>query len=355
MHRSFVKQFFITSAIFISLLVIFTLIIDPFARFQTPLIKHVNEKKFYTANRFCKAMDIIKKKPTTVLFGTSRMMAGFSDEDVQKITKDSNTFNSGFEGANFDEMYAYFLHALYVQPNIKTVIIGIDLLSFGNRKPASDFNEDYLQKTMMSWTDICFSLLSYYALSHSYRTFVKNYLNDIPPPKANKRDMLVAEDILVANEDNFLKNNVKSVKWYANYSVSKEKIRKFQHIANLCQERSITLKVLITPIKAKYWKMYYDNGLWDHLEDLKRQLCAIHPLWDFSGYTPITTETIDSHGEAIYYDVSHFAPFVGKILLEQMFQEPPQDNALGVFLTPNTIEGHLKNIRMKMASEENRI
>lgn len=132
---------------------------------------------------------------------------------------------------------------------------------------------------------------------------------------------------------------------YGHYKIGAEKIQMFQNLVTTCQEQAIDLKVFICPVKAMYWDFYLQNGIWGHLEDLKRQLCAIHPIWDFSGANPITTEVLDVGGKPLYQECSHFTPVVVNLLLQRMQGSPSIADSIGYLLTPHNVEDVLLKIK----------
>ena len=82
------------------------------------------------------------------------------------------------------------------------------------------------------------------------------------------------------------------------------------------------------------------------------------PLWDFSGYNAITTETVPREGDLQtrmrwYSDSSHYVPALGRVILDKIFVQPvsasnmvsgiPDD--FGVLLTPATLDTQLAAIR----------
>jgi len=76
-------------------------------------------------------------------------------------------------------------------------------------------------------------------------------------------------------------------------------------------------------------------------------------LWDFSGYSSVTTEALPELGSraemGFYWDSSHFKDVVGDLVLDRLFglshprRTVPPD--FGVRLTPATIEPALARLR----------
>jgi hypothetical protein len=91
-----------------------------------------------------------------------------------------------------------------------------------------------------------------------------------------------------------------------------------------------------------------------NLEEARAAGANPFPLWDFSGFTELTTEPFPPLGDKEtkmrwYWESSHYKKELGDLVLDRMFdykhpdREVPKD--FGVLLTPENIESHLAWIR----------
>ena len=76
-------------------------------------------------------------------------------------------------------------------------------------------------------------------------------------------------------------------------------------------------------------------------------MIKITPVWDFSGYNSITTESISERMDN-YIDNSHYSPKTGDLVLGRIlsFQTEKIPEYFGILLTSDNIESHLKQIRL---------
>lgn len=126
------------------------------------------------------------------------------------------------------------------------------------------------------------------------------------------------------------------------------------------------LEVVISPEHAHQLEISAAIGEWATIENAKRALVelladdAAHhvdaapiPLWDFSGYSSITTESFPEPGSRaemrFYWDSSHFKDNVGDFILDRLFGVTDPRRAVpadfGVPLTADTIETALARVR----------
>src|SRR5262249_15971348 len=123
----------------------------------------------------------------------------------------------------------------------------------------------------------------------------------------------------------------------------------------------------ITPAHAHQLEISAAVGEWQKVEDGKRALvrmlaadAARHPdakafpSWDFSGYSPITTDPLPPDGSQremnYYWDSSHFRQKVGDWVVDRLFHSQggvPAD--FGIELTADNVEDVLARIRVDRA------
>lgn len=332
MYYRFIKKFLCFSVSLILSIMTINYIIDPFNIYSVATIQGLSHVKPEFQSRLTVALNTIKFKPKTIVLGTSRAVH-IPKEGLGNLCEEP-FYNAGISGASFDEIHSYFLHALYLQPDLKRVILGIDLFSFhADRKPQIDFKSERIQNKHVNFNDLKDTLISYNALAASCKCAYLSFF-----------DIEIINPIIEMGDNVYLQKMLESSENYKNYRIDPEKIEKFKNFVEICRNYKIDLQVYISPVKAFYWEFYYQNGLWPHVEDLKKQLCAIYPIWDFSGYNPITLETLDSDGESLYFECSHFTPYIGKLLVKRMLGETSSIDSIGYRLTPENVESILIEI-----------
>src|SRR5438876_2037809 len=149
-------------------------------------------------------------------------------------------------------------------------------------------------------------------------------------------------------------------------TASETSVDYIRRIVAFCRAQGVDLRIFIAPEHAHQLEITAAIAEWATLENAKRALvqllaedAARHPgappipLWDFSGYSSVTTEALPesgSHAEMeFYWDSSHFKDVVGDFVLDRLFglsharREVPLD--FGVRLTPATLEPTLARLR----------
>ncbi|MCA1990745.1 MAG: hypothetical protein LDL41_01675 [Coleofasciculus sp. S288] len=337
---------------------LFNVAVDPYGVAYSPVRDNFNNLKIEKFNnvRLFKAVDVIRLRPKSILLGSSRTDIGL-DPNHPAIAN-QNSYNLGLVGANMYEVRRYFEHALTNQPDIKTVVLGIDFFMFNEYiQNSPDFDEARLDQKTLTLRDsinVSFSMsalrtslatVKSSAKSDAYYLYHPNghryvYGNKPDQPLKNKfRNMLTG----------FLRRNG----YYAKHQISQKHLDALKAVVETCKERNIELKIFISPSHAAQFNAIKEAGLWSNFEDWKREIVKITPIWDFSSYNSITTEPI-SDGMKNYWDSSHYRKEVGDLVLNRLFQmqEEAIPNDFGVLLTTDTIEAHLKKVRTDQAAWE---
>jgi hypothetical protein len=329
-------------------------LVDPYAAQNGSWLPRNCKVKTLDCQRLTKAAAIRDLKPKAILLGTSRILEGMNAEQVSEVIG-VDTYNLGLSSANMEEMFAYFEHALYHQPDLQVVVIGLDLFSFNQRHVcAPDFVRNQLCCADWPLWQTLPLVLSWDALTASYNTLKmlyryqfchqvpdRQYLDlrgDIEESlverhgRKRRPDFYDLERFTLAGFANIPQN-------YGAFTLDPNALCRFQQLVRICTERGIVLKVFISPCRAIYWQLLYEKGLWDVTESWKRALVQAADLWDFSGVTPLTTEPFKPIEHSHFFESSHYRPHVGLHIAKVLFLG--EESLNGRHLTKENLESHL--------------
>lgn len=328
-------------------------VIDPYDIFRHNNLFELQLRKpeKIEQDRLYKTIDVINIKPEILLIGSSRVKQGLRPNHPA-FPKDMTTYNLGIDGSNTYEILQYLKHTYANQPNLKTVIMGLDHYMFNDFYKLQDsFVEKRLGKTHIIPTDLINTLFSQDAIIASKNTVLNNltetenqkaltYGDDgfFPYPYHNPKD---------GNTPWRFRNTIEQYfGFHPRYKLSEARFNDFKKIVEFCRQHNIKLIVFISPAHATQWETLRVTDRWDSYEQWKRKMVEITPVWDFSGYNSITTEPIKDV-MSNYVDNSHYSPKVGDFVLNRILShdvdQVPQD--FGVLMTPENIDKHLIKIR----------
>ncbi len=325
--------------------------IDPYGVIDSPVLAGVNQLKPEQFNhvRLFKATDTIRVKPKTVILGSSRSDIGIDPQHPAFANEPA--YNLALVGPNMYEVSRYFEHALANQPNLKTVVLGIDFFMFNkNWKNSPDFKESRLEKTSFKAQDllnISFSTSALQASKQTIRSSLESEAYYLYRPDGLRYVYGDEPDEPLERKfEKMLGGFLAGEKSYQRHQFSQMHLDSFREIVEICQEKNIELKVFISPPHATQLEAIRVSGAWSEFEDWKRTIVAVTPVWDFSGYNSMTTEPINEEMRN-YWDSSHYRKEVGDLILNRLFDKEeaivPED--FGTLVTPDNIESHLKDVR----------
>jgi hypothetical protein len=369
-------------------------IVDPFGIYRLATIKGINTYKPAMQNRvrLVKAFDIRRIKPRALVLGTSRSHVAIRTTHPGWDPSAEPRYNSAFDGATTHEMYAYLRHAHAIEP-VRQVVLGLDTWQLGafpsGVRPG--FDQAFLEVPGNPWRHVLSRLsaariaLSAGTALASLETVLSqdNALEDWFAPDGQRLGEVFFhrpdEEYMTAGPGSYFaaidrqeagfKLDSGDERPRRGSAVEKPDLSSLDYaglIVEFCRTEGIDLRIFITPAHAHQMELAAAVGEWPKIEAGKRALVRLlaedaarhqgakpFPLYDFSGYSSVTTEVVPPPGSAqemaMYWESSHFKEGVGDWVLDRLFvtarPESPVPADFGVALTVDTIASALAEIR----------
>ena len=375
-------------------------LLDPFAMHPWLAIEGVNAVKpaTHTRVRLFKAYEVERVRPEAIVLGSSRSHVGFSCAHAAFRERAGPCYNLAFDGATTREMYAYLVHAHAIRP-LRTVLLGLDSYHLSEATSATrpGFDASVLRSPERpAWRraiegDLRISIsadalrASVDMLGHQrdgepewfaadgqrlgevffrregeafVRAGPRAYFDDIDRLEVGFQ--LPPRETTVAHAEPAQSDRGESSLAYVG------------RIVAFCGDHGIDLRIAITPSHVHQLEIAAMLGAEEAAERGKRALVrmlaqgrrdrAPVPVWDFSGVSSITTESLPPLGSraemAFYWDSSHFKSIVGDLVLDRVFGTAAAAHPLpadfGVRLEADTIEPVLASERARHAAHRER-
>lgn len=352
--------------------------VDPYDIFGSPAISGVNRLKPEVANhlRLTKAYAVRQYRAGSVILGSSRAERGLDPEHPGWGETARPVYNLAFAAANVYEALRYLQHAQAERP-LRRVIIGLDFFMFNAKSvPKPGFVDERLGSETAAVPfsyrvhDKLQTIFSLDTLKSSCATVVGNqgksaaklYLPNGQVSWDYGREKLRS----IGCRQAFLETDRILLDGYTfsmTDAAGNSTMRHLTEILRTARRHSIDLQLFISPDHARMLETVDLAGLWPQYEEWKRSLVraveaeaaehpgsAPYPLWDFSGFTVITTEAVpaadDRTSEMHYYwDSSHYTKETGDLILSCMFAAAgDRYPGFGVLLNSGNLETHLAAI-----------
>lgn len=367
-------------------IVMVNVVIDPFNIYHDKTFTGYNQVKPGALRqiRLIKAEMAMEIRPEIIFLGTSRAHEGQSCNHPAFASK--RCANLALHGSTMFENFRYYQHANAISP-VKTAILGIDFFSFNqNRDNRNHFSDDLLTISDSGTLQ-----------SPSYLFERAKLASSIDSLKYSRRTIKKSRKILNEHAENFKGvNNIVYERWkqhcngyFKDIWFPKNKpefsllpgnnemsmLHKFRLTVRDSYNNNVDLYLVISPSHAWLWEALDVAGLWDDFELWKTRIVSIvedeaaraksrpYPVWDFSGYNAITTDSAPTkHGASIesklYSDPAHYRTIVGDMVIDRMlgtaFSGNNVQHDFGFMLTSKNINNHLKKIRSNQQRYRNK-
>jgi hypothetical protein len=357
----------------------FNWLVNPYNIFSTPVIKGFNAYKIEVTShgRMSKIYEVNRLQPDIVILGSSRSLA----VPVEPLQNESESaYNLALANGSGYEMYRMFQHANAVHP-LSKVIIGIGE-GFGGGA-FTNFVEDRLRvdaenQATNSWRiiayrDVFTSLFSADALRSSIRTLRKQPELDLEEYLIYDKRRRISNagghhQMFQELEHQYIAasgiSGIKDCEYRQPEpaAVQAAKSPYFEKMMQLAYQQDIQFYIFFSPMHARLYEIHCMTGGMRGIENTKRAIVKTvkvvaerlgkmpYPVWDFTGYNSITTETLPALGDTTtlmnwYWEGSHYTREAATLILDKMLgkgENTPDD--FGVRINASNIEQQLRAI-----------
>ncbi|MBI3560726.1 MAG: hypothetical protein HY080_03305 [Gammaproteobacteria bacterium] len=356
--------------------------IDPYDMFPSPKIQGVNANKpeADVRQRLSKAYGVSRYDPEVLILGTSR---GLAIAPHHPVWEGKKVYNLALAGTSLFELYRYLQHA-DAQHTVKQLIWGLDWFEFADNITSPEFVDARLRvaadgsprafNIKQYLSDVVPSLWSFEALNASVGTWkaqagnadlaawaAQRHYQRVRDRGGNRAMFRDFENLVMANESFEPRRTI-------NLSAGQGPgMKTLRAIVRYCYTHNIEAKFFISPSHARLWELWRLTGDEQTIEAWKRELVqvisdeakALHrgefPLWDFSGYNPVTMEKIPALGDVEqqmrwYWEDSHYTEALGYYLIDTLYAYQSRARSripgFGIKLTAAALDSQLRQIRM---------
>jgi len=364
----------------VALLAAFNLFVDPYGNFDVPRISGVNARAlgFNRQPLLAKSLAISRVQPASIILGNSRPESAYDPAHPGFAARP--TYNLAVGGAGLGQIRRYFLEALSTG-HLRQVLLATDLSMFDASLQAAQRVPEVFLLTNDSgriagagrrWERMAFTLLSGTASGDSWwslrrqRDAVVEYspsgLRDVTEDERKVEREGGHRSASLLTEATFFATNFRDItspRFHRGYD---KLLGEFRELVAVSVQRGVRLDVVINPIHARHTYVYAVAGLWPAYEQWKRDLAAAvaHAggsvaLWDFSGVSTCTSESMPAEGDAKtkmrwYRESGHFRPGLGTLVLDRVYGLGGADACpgLGRRLEEATLEATLAEQRASL-------
>jgi hypothetical protein len=347
-------------AALLAAVVVVNWVVNPYGAWRSTVIDPAHRvtgtDRTEAGERVTTAYRVRAEQPTTLLVGSSRVVAGMYIEHGAQ----DGVFNASMSGASLAEIAA-ILRLAMANPRLRRVIWGVDFYAFdrrfmGFRHPETRVRLEGDERQVMALR-IKETLLSMRALDDSRRVLLRAargrrtgpFTAPVPWPEDVIRARLEnpGRPGLDQADDAALKAQMKNwIDNYSGYRPSGRLLAVFREAVAEVRAAGIDVVLFVPPLSRCELEVLDQTGSWRAFQTWKRDLLTAGPYWDFSGYGKL--DRMDS----LFLDVAHFWPAVGHAMLREFVGLGCERcgplaqlvREAGVWVDAATIEAHLARL-----------
>lgn len=343
--RRFLRHFLGAVAAVMALIGAVNLAVDPFDLWGMPRFRGINDVNSVGEFRFVKPLQVERRRPETVILGSSRALHGIDPRDFPEPDR---TYDFGIDALTAVEMHGYGRHLLEDTP-MRKLVIELSFFEFNDgRRLRPAYSQAILGRSAVPRA-LPILLFSQEALARSRRTMADSFLHrrrfihsdgfdDFPfdPSKDPTVEFLKVVDYF-AHADSF----------YRAYASFERPMAEYRALLVAAKAKGVEVVSFIAPEHAALLVTMERRGLWPLYLAWERRLVEVCaeigvPLWDFSGFNAYTATPM-AEGYRTHFDGSHFRPEIGRLMLARM-SGAAEPAGFGLRLTPEVLERHLADL-----------
>lgn len=393
-HRFFVVCFVAITLTVSGSALLFALAVNPFGFVEDRLGSLASRKPDYDRNtRLSKIFSTARIRPDLVVLGSSRSDHGVDVRNPVVATRAVQPYNLSLDGTRIGEMEAYFDHAL-ASGRLRGAIVGLDFHMFAVDPPVAVDNADLLDRPgrnaafdrLLRATALSMTVD---ALRSSVATLRRQGEPEPYDPVHGQREDKYFRDRtrdvggagayfrLWDEKEAAAYVNIARRRGTSDFAADKrQQFASFTRMMERARASGVGLTLFISPAHARNMSLIAATGQWEDFEAWKREIVRIVELqramapnswkvtlWDFSGYTSITTEPLPKSTDVGaqmqgYWDASHYKRAVGSQVLSlilasgRVAADRAAADGFGVELSSANIDSHLVSIRRAKAMYE---
>ena len=339
-YRRFNRRLLGLVAFSLAIVAALNFFVDPYGVWLAPRVTRLNAEKplMDQKDRMRVAWEIRHRRPRALIFGTSTSKQLLPMEFEALVGEPA--CNAGLVMVSLAEIRAYLDLALRAQPEVSHVLLSLDFFQFNDLGYVATL-KDAPYTTLPVLTRESLSLLvSSAGTTATASTLLENI--DVSSPASPEVDRVA---IFFGNQ----KMDMQQGGIYLPYRLSNRAFEDLRAIVATCRSAGVDLQVVISPMHAKHLDGLYSAGLGDTYENWIRQVAAITPLWDFSGYNHVTTEPVID-AMKLYTDPLHYSTDTGSLIVRRVYEGSSTATDFGEFVTDMTVDRHIADMVRRRAN-----
>ena len=324
-YRRYIFTILILSATLVSGAVLLNWLIDPYGFYHPEKRHFFNERPAIGAHQnMTKAQVIRKTNPDIVIVGSSRSDYGI--DPTHNYFSGKQTYNGSLRGVRMREQKNFIVHA--VHSGATHIVWGIDFFTFNAAiAERADFDEDRLynlNKTNKPKSDLE-TLLSFTTFIDSIETILRHDEDTLMNGQNNGAN-LTTDPVRSDKPSDIRMRYFTKLFFPEPYKLfSLDTLDDYKSTLEFLSKNNVKTDIFIAPDHITLLSAIHQSGLMPAYQKWKFNINYLAEkygfrIYDFTTVSPITTAGI-STDNIYYWDMSHYKPSIGNMMLDHLVGE----------------------------------
>lgn len=273
-----------------------------------------------------------------LICGSSSVLLGISEDSFERLFPEKSVYKLAIKAATVSEKYDMVFSFLKANPEVKTVIVGVDFDEMTKNEKnllpkysGNRLNARELYFLLFSLNSLKFSLDSLYYTTKDI--LIPQICFSLKKNPFFSKFKMFREYRYKEVTDHLRFPRVRYTDWNERkvYDFLFEDLKK---IKDLCETNNKNVVFYVTPLHANAIYDIYYQGIYDELEHFKREMAKIAPFYDFLYVNEFTTQPI-SPKCPYWMNALHSDEALGDFVMKKLISN---EGIYGEYVTPKNIE-----------------
>ena len=364
-YVSYMRTCGLAAVALVALEAVVNIAVDPYVAFSSLSLEALSP--YRGGSKVHKAELLRRQKYDTLLLGTSRTEVGI--DPASPAWGSATVFDASLPGTNMWQTQRVLAFAMSQGPPTRVVLFADFLMFNGRRTSDGEFARSRFDPQLTAAEYASGNLIGVQTLRSSWRVVARRASN-MPAPTTGQghrarrfggEPTSQSADHRARFGDTLLRFRASS-ELYGGMEYPTDRLAMLRAMVASCQERGVSLTVVIPPVHALQLVMLERMGLWRGFEQWKTDLARIASgadgmtLWDFAYCHAAATEAVPNAHDANarmewWIDSSHFRPRLGDVVLRRVMGQLAEGRATyGVQLTSADAPARLAEMRRSLTA-----
>ena len=331
-----------------------SILIDPYGIWHSNSIAGLNKYKTKIDVQLLlhKKYQVLKKKPESIMIGSSTTLLGFNLDEVDYFNE-KKSYNLGVGSLRMSNAFEYLELVSSKNNNLNEIFLSLDILYFFEENNPLVNYEKFKNIKSNNYQFTIERLKVVFTKSNALHTFLTMYENFFQTKNSSyirndgsidtaQMHNFMFKDKSVKTRSDIISTSVESYFNHMKYfpesehliKIDQKQVDALRKFIIFCELNNIRLYIFIAPIHAIGIENFFVNNIDQEVSYLKKIISSNHKIYDFFHYNKISMT--DFKNNKNFLDLEHFRENIGALIIDQITNKEKKDRLKEYIILENT-------------------